>query len=156
MELPLEQLRDIIGTLREGHVAEFEYETESHRLRIVLTGVHAAPAVTTTAAVPVVAAPPAPAPSGTAPAAVAVGNEEGVTVVTSPFVGTFYRAPNPDAPPFVEVGAQVKPGQSLCIVEAMKLMNEIECEVSGTVLEVLVENATSVEFGQALFRIRRS
>lgn len=152
MELPLEQLRDIIGTLREGQVAEFEYETESHRLRIVLTGVHAAPVVTANATVPVVASPPASAPT----AAAVANNEEGVTVVTSPFVGTFYRAPNPDAPPFVEVGARVKPGQSLCIVEAMKLMNEIECEVSGTVLEVLVENATSVEFGQALFRIRRS
>jgi acetyl-CoA carboxylase biotin carboxyl carrier protein len=74
-------------------------------------------------------------------------------VVTSPFVGTFYRAPSPDSPPFVDVGAVVKKGQALCIVEAMKLMNEIEAEVPGKIAEILVANATPVEFGQALFRI---
>jgi acetyl-CoA carboxylase biotin carboxyl carrier protein len=74
-------------------------------------------------------------------------------VVTSPFVGTFYRAPSPDSPPYVDVGTRVKKGQVLCIVEAMKLMNEIESEVEGVVAEVLVQNATPVEFGQGLFRI---
>jgi len=74
-------------------------------------------------------------------------------LVTSPFVGTFYRAPSPDSPPFVEVGAIVKKGQSLCIVEAMKLMNEIEAEMPGKIAEILVANATPVEFGQVLFRI---
>ena len=74
-------------------------------------------------------------------------------LVTSPFVGTFYRAPSPDSPPFVEVGAKVKKGQTLCIVEAMKLMNEIESETDGTVAEILVQNATPVEFGEPLFRI---
>jgi len=73
--------------------------------------------------------------------------------VSSPFVGTFYRAPSPDSPPFVEVGQKVKKGQTLCIVEAMKLMNEIETEVDGTVAEILVQNATPVEFGEQLFRI---
>ena len=76
--------------------------------------------------------------------------------VTSPFVGTFYRAPAPDADPFVEVGTVIKPGQTLCIVEAMKLMNEIESDFAGTVVEVLVENGNSVEFGQKLFKVRRS
>src|SRR5512141_1977683 len=74
-------------------------------------------------------------------------------LVTSPFVGTFYRAPSPDSPPFVDVGAKVKKGQTLCIVEAMKLMNEIEAEVDGTVAEILVQNATPVEFGEPPFRI---
>ncbi len=74
-------------------------------------------------------------------------------VVSSPFVGTFYRAPSPDAPPFADVGQKVKKGQTLCIIEAMKLMNEIECEVDGTVAEIMVPNATPVEFGEALFRI---
>ncbi len=74
-------------------------------------------------------------------------------VITSPFVGTFYRTPAPDQPPFVEVGATVKKGQVLCIVEAMKLMNEIESEVAGRVSEILVQNAQPVEFGQPLFRI---
>ncbi|MBW2525104.1 MAG: acetyl-CoA carboxylase biotin carboxyl carrier protein, partial [Deltaproteobacteria bacterium] len=75
--------------------------------------------------------------------------------VTSPFVGTFYRAPSPEAPPFVDLGVQVREGQTLCIVEAMKLMNEIEADCTGTVTEVLVENGTPVEFGQELFRIRK-
>jgi acetyl-CoA carboxylase biotin carboxyl carrier protein len=75
------------------------------------------------------------------------------TIVTSPFVGTFYRSPSPDSPSFVDVGSVVKKGQVLCIVEAMKLMNEIEAEVAGKIAEILVQNATPVEFGQALFRI---
>lgn len=74
--------------------------------------------------------------------------------VKSPIVGTFYRAPSPDAAPFVEVGTKVKPGQTLCIVEAMKLMNEIECDVSGTIEKILLENAQPVEYGQVLFYIR--
>ena len=99
---------------------------------------------------PALAAPavaPTAAPSG--PAAV---EDKGHTV-TSPFVGTFYRAPSPESPPFVDLGAKVKKGQTLCIVEAMKLMNEIESEVDGTVAEILVQNATPVEFGEALFRV---
>ena len=73
--------------------------------------------------------------------------------MTSPFVGTFYRAPNPESPSFVEVGATVKKGQTLCIVEAMKLMNEIEADVAGKVVEVYAENGKPVEYGQRLFRI---
>jgi acetyl-CoA carboxylase biotin carboxyl carrier protein len=73
--------------------------------------------------------------------------------VTSPMVGTFYRAPAPDAPAYVEVGKRVSPGDTLCIIEAMKLMNELVCEVSGTITEVCVENAQPVEFGQVLFRV---
>jgi acetyl-CoA carboxylase biotin carboxyl carrier protein len=102
------------------------------------------------AAAPVLhAAPAAPAPA----APRAEKPEKPGALVTSPFVGTFYRAPSPESPPYVEVGAKVKKGQVLCIVEAMKLMNEIEAEVEGTVAEILVANATPVEFGQPLFRI---
>lgn len=90
----------------------------------------------------------APAPEQPAPS-----NEKKGHVITSPFVGTFYRTPAPDQPAFVEVGGGVKKGQVLCIVEAMKLMNEIESEVSGKVAEILVQNAQPVEFGQPLFRI---
>jgi acetyl-CoA carboxylase biotin carboxyl carrier protein len=93
-------------------------------------------------------APASPAPKGDAKAA----DKPGV-LVNSPFVGTFYRAPSPDSPPFVDVGTKVKKGQTLCIVEAMKLMNEIESEVDGTVAEILVQNATPVEFSEPLFRI---
>ena len=76
--------------------------------------------------------------------------------VTAPIIGTFYRASSPQSRPFVEVGATVQPGATLCIIEAMKLMNEIECEAAGTVVEVLVENGRAVEFGEALFRLRPS
>lgn len=79
--------------------------------------------------------------------------ESALLEVTSPMVGTFYRAPAPDAPPYVEVGDRVSNGQTVCILEAMKLMNELECEVSGTIREICVENADPVEYGQALFRI---
>ena len=82
-------------------------------------------------------------------------NEEGVVFVTSPLVGTFYRSPGPESPPFVDVGTRFKAGQRLCIVEAMKLMNEIEAELEGTILEILVENGKPVEYGQKLFRVRK-
>jgi acetyl-CoA carboxylase biotin carboxyl carrier protein len=110
---------------------------------------HAAPLAAPVAVVP------APAPAAAAPAAAkpdAKSDKPGV-IVNSPFVGTFYRAPSPDSPPFVDVGQKVKKGQTLCIVEAMKLMNEIECEVDGTVAEIFVQNATPVEFGEQLFRV---
>ena len=99
----------------------------------------------------------APAPSGPRvsapePATPAAAEKPGA-LVTSPFVGTFYRAAGPDQPVFVEVGSMVKKGQVLCIIEAMKLMNEIEAEVAGKVTEILAENGATVEFGQALFRI---
>ena len=106
-----------------------------------------APAVQTAIA----AAPPAAAPA--APAA-AAASDDGLATVDSPMVGTFYRASGPEKPPYVEVGAHVSKGQTLCIVEAMKLMNEIEADVAGTIVDVLVENAQPVQFGQALFTIR--
>ncbi len=102
------------------------------------------------AAIPVLASVPAPASAAKADAKAA---DKPGTMVSSPFVGTFYRAPSPESPPFVELGAKVKKGQTLCIVEAMKLMNEIESEVDGTVDEIFVQNATPVEFGEPLFRI---
>ena len=84
-----------------------------------------------------------------------MAHDESVVYVTSPFVGTFYRSPSPDAPPFVEVGSSIREGQALCIVEAMKLMNEIEADCSGTIVEVLVENGKPVEFGQKLFKVKK-
>lgn len=149
MDISLEDLKNLIATLEEGGVHEFEYEDEKSRLRLSFGAPAASAAVVqvpaATAAAP--AAPPAPAGQE---------DEASIVYVTSPFVGTFYRAPSPDAEPFTDVGQTVRPGQTLCIVEAMKLMNEIESEVSGTVLEVLVQNGTSVEFGQKLFKIKKS
>lgn len=107
-------------------------------------------------AAPMAAPAPAPAaPAPTAPSAdAAPAKEDSLHAVTSPFVGTFYRSPNPDSSPYCEVGQRVEKGQVLCIVEAMKLMNEIEADMSGILEEILVENADPVEYGQSLFKIR--
>ncbi|HLV60551.1 MAG TPA: acetyl-CoA carboxylase biotin carboxyl carrier protein [Fredinandcohnia sp.] len=147
--MDVEKIRAIIEALEKSDITRFEYEGDGERLTIR----RGKEAVVATAAAPVVtveaAAAPAPAPAAAAPAP----TEKPGHIVTSPFVGTFYRAPSPESPPFVEVGQTVQKGQTLCIVEAMKLMNEIEAEVSGTIAEILVENGEPVEFGQPLFRI---
>lgn len=145
MKINLEELKSLITTLEEGGVNEFEYEDEDNRLRLSF----GATGVAVAAAAPVAAAPAAAAP------AVPVDDANAV-FITSPFVGTFYRAPSPEADSFTDVGKPITVGQTLCIVEAMKLMNEIESEIAGSVLEVLVENGTSVEFGQKLFKVSKS
>jgi acetyl-CoA carboxylase biotin carboxyl carrier protein len=144
--LDLQSLRRLLRLLEKRNVAEFEFEDEKVRVRLVRGGF----AVT---APHVAVAAPLPAAAAVA-AAPAVAEDAGL-YITSPFVGTFYRAPSPDAPPFVDVGSAIREGQALCIVEAMKLMNEIEADCSGTVVEILVENGKSVEFGQKLFRIKK-
>jgi acetyl-CoA carboxylase biotin carboxyl carrier protein len=149
MEISLKQLRGLLETLSEGGASEFEYEDEKFRIRLCIGRGAVAP---TLVAAPNLAHASAAQPS--APAAVE-DSEPDALYVTSPFVGTFYRAPSPDADPFVDVGASVKKGQTLCIVEAMKLMNEIEAEFAGTVQEILVENGQAVEFGQKLFKMKK-
>jgi acetyl-CoA carboxylase biotin carboxyl carrier protein len=151
MTVDIDKLRALLSVLSEQNVAEFEHESEGVRLRIVRGG-FAAPAGVPTMQMPAApAAAPPPAPSASA-----VETPADVYDVTSPFVGTFYRAPSPDAPPFVEVGSVVRPGQTLCIIEAMKLMNEIEAEMSGTIVEIYAQNGKAVEFGQKLFRIKKA
>jgi len=150
----VDKLRALLEVLNEQNVAEFEHESEGTRLRIVRT--HAAPAGGFAYAAGPLSVGGPPMSIGGAPTSFAASEPTDVVDVTSPFVGTFYRAPTPDTPSFVEVGAVVRPGQTLCIVEAMKLMNEIEAEVSGTVIEVFAQNGKSVEFGQKLFRIKKA
>ena len=150
MQLTLEELKNLFKTLEAGGVAEFEYQDEKFRVKVGLGRTGAA-------AVAPAQAPRASSPIGSpAPVAAARAGDENVVAVTSPFVGTFYRAPSPDHPNFVEVGSVVRPGQTLCIVEAMKLMNEIESEIAGTIVDVLVENGKSVEYGQKLFTVRKA
>lgn len=148
MQIALEELESLLQALEDKKVTEFEYEDEQIRLRIALGRVVALD--------PVGTAVPVPALAKEAPGPGAEGPEAGAVHVTSPFVGTFYRAPSPDAENFVEVGVAVKKGQTLCIIEAMKLMNEIEADVGGTIVEILVENGSSVEFGQKLFKIKKT
>ncbi len=151
--IDLDKLRSLIALLAEQEIAEFEHEDEGERIRIVRGHVlqHAVPHAAQAAGNAGNAGAPRPA----AAAAVEVVDPDSVDV-TSPFVGTFYRSPSPDAPSFVEVGSVVRQGQTLCIIEAMKLMNEIEAEHSGTVVEVLAQTGKPVEFGQKLFRIKKA
>jgi len=145
MQLTLSQLEALLRTLEVGGAGEFEYQDEKFRVRIALARgpITAAPSVGVR---PLAQAAAAPEPVA----------DDSLVAVTSPFVGTFYRASSPDAQNFVEVGNVVKAGQTLCIIEAMKLMNEIEADAAGTIVDVLVDNGKSVEYGQKLFTIRKS
>lgn len=164
--MKVEQVLELVKAVSDSELTEFKYEEDGVKLslkktsdRIVQVQAPAAapviaPAVMPAAPAPVPAAAPASAPAGTeAPAAVSAEGEIKGNVVKSPLVGTFYAAPAEDADPFVKVGDSVKEGQVLAIVEAMKLMNEIESDFTGTVTEILVENGQAVEYGQPLFVI---
>lgn len=146
--MDLRKLKKLIDLVEESGIAEIEVTEGEEKVRITRTTAAAAPiyAAPAPAAAAPVAAPVAPAAA--APAARDLSNAQ-----KSPMVGTFYRAPGPNAAAFVEVGQQVKAGDTLCIIEAMKLMNEIEAEKSGVVKEILVENGTPVEYGEPLFII---
>jgi acetyl-CoA carboxylase biotin carboxyl carrier protein len=145
--MDLRKLKTLIDLVAESGIAEIEVTEGEDKVRIVK---HANAPTMPLTAVPLTAN--APAPAAAAPAAAVVAEAAGHTV-KSPMVGTFYRSPGPDAKAFVEVGQTVKPGDTLCIIEAMKLLNEIEAEVSGTVREILVQNGQAVEYGQGLFLI---
>jgi acetyl-CoA carboxylase biotin carboxyl carrier protein len=164
------ELKELMEYISRSNFAEFEIESEGLKLKLVKESARAGgnstgPMVAQAYYAPYPLPPGAPqaAPQAIAPASQgapapqAQGSTGGeIYQVTSPMVGTFYRAANPNAPPYVEVGSMVKKGQALCIVEAMKLMNEIESEVSGEILEVPVANGQPVEYGEVLFRVRLS
>ncbi len=159
------EIRELIRLLDETSITELHIESDDTKLLIkkqeISTAVGTAPLISTPTpnTQPIaqvsenVQVRPESAPPSAQPAA---NTDENVHIVTSPMVGTFYRAPSPDAPPYVEVGAKVNTKSVLCIVEAMKLMNEIEAEVSGEVIEVLAENGQLVEYGQPLVKVRLS
>jgi acetyl-CoA carboxylase biotin carboxyl carrier protein len=161
--MDLEQLKQILALAREHDLSEFELEQDGLKLKIrrgVSSVVVAAPAVAPT--LPVVIPAPATIPSAASPAGPvdatpaepAPETDLELAVVKSPIVGTFYRSTEPSAPPFVEVGSTVKKGDVLCIIEAMKLMNEIDSEYDGEVVNVYVENGQPVQYGERLFAIR--
>ncbi len=145
--MDLRKLKKLIDLVEESGIAEIEVTEGEEKVRITRSApqqaVYAAPA-------PVHHAAPAVAP---APVAAAPAARDLSAAQKSPMVGTFYRAPSPSSPPFVEVGQSVKAGETLCIIEAMKLMNEIEAEKSGVIKEILVENGQPVEYGEPLFII---
>ena len=147
------EIKELLQIFDESGVAEMEVQRGENRLRL-----RRAPAVhelTAHSAPPAANAhAPAPAPAPTAAAPKPSGPDPSHTLIKSPIVGTYYDAPSPEAGPFVKVGDSVEPGQVLCIIESMKLMNEIEAEIAGTLVHKLVENGRPVEYGEALFAIR--
>ena len=161
--MDIKEIKGIIDLMRKNGLSEFEYEKDGTKIRIrrgpdgepqVIAsspGLIPTPAVLPiSAGVPVAVAPAAPAPA--APAAAPATST--LPSINSPMVGTFYSSPAPDAPPYVEVGAMVNAETVVCIIEAMKVMNEIKAEMSGTIVEILAESGKPVEFGKPLFRIK--
>ena len=166
------EIRELIEFLVEKDIAEFELERGDMKLHVKRAGaaqpapvVHVAPAV---APMPAIAVPVTPVSAPSPALAAHTGAvaqppaapdteaaEAGLFIVKSPIVGTFYESPSPGAPPFVKIGDLVQEGQALCIIEAMKLMNEIEAEVSGVLAKMFVSNGTPVEYGMPLFGIRK-
>jgi acetyl-CoA carboxylase biotin carboxyl carrier protein len=148
--MDLRKLKTLIDLVAESGIAELEVSEGEDRVRIAKFS--PAPAATNSPAQPQVVAATAAAPTTNGAIVPAVAEPEG-HVVKSPMVGTFYRSPSPGAASFIELGQAVKPGDTLCIIEAMKLLNEIEAEVGGIVKQILVENGQPVEYGQPLFII---
>ena len=161
MNLDHEELHRLLATLAESDIQEFRLEGEDFCLevkrnfgtssdsitsnkKIISEDIDPSPPQSKIDASPVPSTPPPSVP----------GSRSDLVEVTAPMVGTFYRAPGPEEPPFVEIGSRINVGQAVCILEAMKLMNELESEVSGEVIEILVENGTPVEFGQVLMRLK--
>ena len=160
--MDIKEIKGIIDLMRKNGLSEFEYEKDGTKIRIrrgpdgepqVIAsspGLIPAPTVLpVSASVPLAVAPAAPVP---APAAAPAAST--LPSINSPMVGTFYSSPAPDAPPYVEVGTMVNAETVVCIIEAMKVMNEIKAEMSGTIVEVLAESGKPVEFGKPLFRIK--
>ena len=141
--MDLRKLKTLIDLVSESNISELEITEAEGKVRIVkASGAVALPPMAGSMAAPPAAGAAAPAVAPAAPAA---------KTIKSPMVGTFYRAPSPGAKPFVELGSAVKPGEPVCIIEAMKIMNEIEADIGGKITEILCENGQAVEFGQPLF-----
>ncbi|OKH18070.1 acetyl-CoA carboxylase biotin carboxyl carrier protein [[Limnothrix rosea] IAM M-220] len=159
MAINLQEIQELLSAIGQTNVTEFELKTDDFELRVSKGTVVAAPAVIpqdVNLAAPNIAPPPVvptPAPAPTPETSGGSGIDDKWVAVTSPMVGTFYRAPAPGEDPFVSVGERVSSGDTVCIIEAMKLMNEIESEASGEVMKIAVEDGEPIEFGQTLLWI---
>ena len=162
--MDIKEIKQIVDMMKRSDLTEFEIEEKDLKLRICREGGSMRNKGETTPPIQMVAspqplqvsAPAAPAPIAApaqAKAPETAGEPEG-TFIKSPMVGTFYRAPSPDSPAFVEVGAKVTPESTVCIIEAMKVMNEIQAELSGEIAEILIENGEPVEYGQKIFKLK--
>ena len=152
----IKEIKELLELMAEHNVGEIEIEKDNAKIKLrkMATGgivVQSAPQMMAPLGTAMHAQAPANAPAAAAPAA----TEEGVTIVRSPMVGTFYASPAPDQPAYVSVGKVIKDGDVLCIIEAMKLMNEIKSELAGTVIEILVQNGQTVEYDQPILKIKK-
>ena len=156
--MDLDRIKSVIDLMSANELSEFAIEEKDFKLSLKRGG--AAPVIMSapmmaSAMAPAAAAPAAAPAAASAPAAPAKAAEDDLTPIPSPLVGTFYRANSPDADPFVAVGSRVNKDTVVCIIEAMKVMNEIKAETTGTIKKILVENATAVQFGQPMFLIEK-
>lgn len=151
--MDIKLIKQVVDLMKRSDISEFEFEEDGFKLRLSSKGadapqiIQAAPAAQT----------PAPSPLTAAPAgetAAAPVEEKGISIIKSPMVGTFYSAASPESPAFVKVGTKVNNDSVVCIIEAMKVMNEIQAEMSGAITELLVENGEAIEYGQPLFKIK--
>ncbi|HAS39307.1 MAG TPA: acetyl-CoA carboxylase biotin carboxyl carrier protein [Microscillaceae bacterium] len=157
------EIRDLIDFIAQSGLAEVNIESEDFKIsvkrnNVTVTEAAVTPVVAATPA-PVAVAAPTPAPQATpaateTPAASTDADESNLVAIKSPMIGTFYRSSNPDSPAFANIGDTVEAGQTVCIIEAMKLFNEIESDISGTIVKILVDNATPVEYDQPLFLVQ--
>jgi acetyl-CoA carboxylase biotin carboxyl carrier protein len=154
--LDLKAIKQVVELMKRSELSEFELEEEGFKLRLTRKG-NEAPQV-----IQAVAAPAAQPLASAAPAAVPAATEStpaedpNLSTITSPMVGTFYSAASPESPSFVKVGQKTDADTAVCIIEAMKVMNEIQAELSGTIVECLVENGQAVEYGQPLFKVKKA
>ncbi len=150
--MDIKDIKQIVDLMKRSDLTEFAFEQENFKLQIKrATGAAAQPPIVSYSPQPL--ASPAPPAASIAPAPKPAPQEDKSTYITSPMVGTFYSTPSPESPAFVKVGDSVNPDSVVCIIEAMKIMNEIQSELKGTIAETLVESGQPVEFGQKLFRL---
>lgn len=152
--MDMDNIKQIVGLMKENELSEFELEEENFRISIKRKNGQDTPLLVSAAPSPMVLpTPPATAAAGAARPAALAAEDSSLVFIRTPIVGTFYRSPAPDAEPFVTIGQEVDTETVVCIIEAMKVMNEIKAEVRGVVRKILVENATAVQFDQPLFQI---
>ena len=156
--MDLKTIKQVIDLMKRSELTEFEFEEDGFKLRLSrASNSPASPIIQSVAPVNPVSAPPAPAASAPSPS---TGEEKAldpnVETIKSPMVGTFYRAPAPDSANFTDIGKKVDVDSIVCIVEAMKVMNEIQAEVKGTITEILAEDGDAIEFGQPLFKYKKA
>ena len=153
--MDIKLIKQVIELMKRSDISEFEFEEDGLKLRLSSKS-NEAPQIIQTANSPLAPAPPATVLSNEQNPSAPPTEELDVSVIKSPMVGTFYRSASPDSLPFTDVGAKVGSESIVCIIEAMKVMNEIQSEISGTITEILVENGEAVEYGQPLFKIKTS